>query len=103
MEICEGVPPAYGSLTNNRTRTSTFDDRHNIHGYEAPSRHHSNSQVLPYLLLLSNPCTQLFQSMLQIIAAATCFGRAEEFLETAPRIDNRKVREAYCFQEHGYS
>ena len=32
MEICERVPPAYGSLDNSRIRTSTFDDRHNIRG-----------------------------------------------------------------------
>lgn len=47
---------------------------------------------LSYLLLLSNPLTQLFQSVPQIIAAATCFGRVEEFLELASRIDGRKVR-----------
>ena len=47
---------------------------------------------LSYLLLLLNPLTQLFQWIPQIIAAATCFGRVEEFLETASQIDGRNVR-----------
>ena len=49
---------------------------------------------LSYLLLLSNPLTPLFQSILQIMAAATCLGRVEEFLETMPQIIERKVKKA---------
>ena len=61
------------------------------------SRHLYTTRIftsLSYLLLLSNPLMRLFQSILQVIAAVTCFGRAEEFLETVPQINCRKVRKA---------
>lgn len=65
--------------------------------FAVTSRHLDTAGIftsLSYLLLLSNPLTQLFQSIPQIIAAATCFGRVEEFLKTASRIDNRTMRPA---------
>ena len=65
--------------------------------FAVTSRHLDTTRLftsLSYLLLLSNPLTQLFQSVPQIIAAATCFGRVEKYLEATTRIDIRKVRAA---------
>ncbi len=63
--------------------------------FAVTSRHLDTTRIftsLSYLLLLSDPLTQLFQSVPQIIAAVTCFARVEEFLEAIIRIDIRKVR-----------
>lgn len=65
--------------------------------FAVTSRHLDTAKIftsLSYLLLLSNPLTQLFQSIPQIIAAVTCLGRIGKFLETESRIDSRKVRAA---------
>ena len=65
--------------------------------FAVTSRHLDTTRIftsLSYLLLLSNPLTQLFQSIPQIIAATTCLGRVEKFLETESRIDSRMVRAA---------
>lgn len=59
------------------------------------SRHLDAARIftsLSYLLLLSNPLTQLFQSIPQILAAITCFGRVESFLRKRGHLDYRKFR-----------
>ena len=65
--------------------------------FAVTSRHLDTTRLftsLSYLLLLSSPLTQLFQSVPQIIAAATCFGRVKKFLEATTRTDVRKMRSA---------
>ena len=65
--------------------------------FAVTSQHLDTTRIftsLSYLLLLSNPLTQLFQSIPQIIAAITCLGRVQKFLETESRTDSRMVRAA---------
>ena len=45
---------------------------------------------LSYLLLLTNPLTQLFQSIPQILAAMTCLKRIEKYLQSCCQLDTRK-------------
>lgn len=49
---------------------------------------------LSYQFFLSNPLTQLFQSIVRLLAAATCFRRVEEFPETVLQVDDQKVKKA---------
>lgn len=46
---------------------------------------------LSYLLLLTNPLSQVFQSVPQLLAGLACLGRIQAFLECENRHDFRKV------------
>ncbi|KAJ8120690.1 hypothetical protein ONZ43_g2663 [Nemania bipapillata] len=46
---------------------------------------------LSYLLLLTNPLSQIFQSIPQLISGLTCIGRIQTFLECESRADFRQV------------
>ncbi|KAI1345500.1 putative ABC multidrug transporter [Xylaria sp. FL0043] len=46
---------------------------------------------LSYLLLLTNPLTQLFQSVPQLVSGLACLGRIQAFLECETRHDFRDV------------
>ncbi|KUJ23459.1 putative ABC multidrug transporter [Mollisia scopiformis] len=46
---------------------------------------------LSYLLLLSNPLTQVFQSIPQVVAGLACLGRIQDFLESSNHEDFRVI------------
>ena len=61
--------------------------------FAASNRDLSTTNVftsLSYLLLLTNPLTQLFQSIPQILAAMTCLKRIEKYLQSSSQVDTRR-------------
>lgn len=50
---------------------------------------------MAYIMLLANPLSHLFQTVPQLLAAWTSFGRVRDFLDREPREDYRKFTRAH--------
>ena len=67
--------------------------------FAATSRTLDTSRIfasLAYLLLLSNPLTQLLQVIPQLVGALVCFDRIANFLELETHVDDRKRSACGC-------